>query len=313
VYAIVSGVSTISIAGTDGALLASANFTKAAFHPHPFMSWTSASLGRLYYLDKGTDVRYLARAGSTGWITRISVGPNEQAGFAVSPDDKRIAVSIFSYSPASDQAQPPSYKGMRLYVEDLQGGGRHVEIFDSTTEAEYPIGWTGGNLILAVSAPDCCQRPPLNPYGATTIHVANPDTGRRLVSLCTDYRELEGPIETFGVMCTDQGAQFLSWDGIVIPPLGAIGYPQDRLNAVSPDGKSIALGKESIFVWGKRVGNASARLDVSGYVYGWLDDDHIVFRKVGATSISIYDLRSRNYTDLAGQATYLGTLPTAVY
>jgi hypothetical protein len=274
------------------------------------VSWTSASLKRLYYIDAGYYIRFLGLDGSKGVITQINVQADEEAGFAVSPDDKRIAVSIFSYAPSPDSPQAPSYNGMRLYVEDLEGGGHHQDIFDSTTVAEFPIGWTGGNLVIAVSTPQCCQKPQLNPYGATTFHIANPDTGRRLVALCRDGQEPSGPIETFGVMCTERGALFWRWDGTEVMGLAAMPYPSKYLNAVSPDGTDVAVGRAqgTISLLGKR-GNIG--LGISGYVYGWLDSDHIIFGRERQTSLSIYDLQTKRSVDVAASK-YLGTLPTRI-
>src|SRR5207244_4477763 len=50
------------------------------------------------------------------------------------------------------------------------------------------------------------------------------------------------------------------------------------------------------------------RLPVSGYVFGWLDRDHLVFQRPGAATLSVFDLTSRSSTDLPG-AEYLGFFP----
>jgi hypothetical protein len=44
--------------------------------------------------------------------------------FAVSPDDKRIAVSVLERTVEAF----PSLTRVRLYVEDLTGGGHHVDL-----------------------------------------------------------------------------------------------------------------------------------------------------------------------------------------
>src|SRR5713226_3673885 len=164
--------SSVSLVASDGTAVATAPVDLAPFRMHAMMSWTSASRTRLYYLNAGSDVRYLAPDGTTGTATHIALGASEQAGFAVSPDDARIAVAVFSYTPLPDGA----YKGMRLYVEDLSGGANHVDIFSSTTVAEFPIGWTSGRWILAVSEPGCCTTNTVNPYNDTSYHVVDPAT-----------------------------------------------------------------------------------------------------------------------------------------
>jgi len=99
------------------------------------MSSTSASRSRLYYLNGGSEVRFLGLDGGRGTATQITLGSFEQAGFAVSPDDTRIAVAIFTYvpPPAATPSFSPTYKGMRLYVEDLQGGGHHIDLLSSVS------------------------------------------------------------------------------------------------------------------------------------------------------------------------------------
>src|SRR5712692_2059057 len=159
--------SSVSLVASDGAVLATAAVDLAPFRMHTQMSWTSASRTRLYYLNGGSEVRFLAPDGTSGTVTRITIRASEQAGFAVSPDDLLIAVAILSYTPLPEA----TYTGMRLYVEDLNKGGRHVDVFSSRTVVEFPIGWTGGRLILAVSEPRCCRAVTSNPYDAYYYHV----------------------------------------------------------------------------------------------------------------------------------------------
>src|SRR6266852_5062497 len=202
--AIVAGAKNtyVSLVASDGTLVAAVPVRQPTFPAHALMSWTSASRTRLYYLD-GYEVRFLAPDGTTGLATRITLNFAQQAGFAVSPDDSRIAVAVFSYTTPPVQGPPidATYTGMRLYVEDLNGGGHHVDIFSSTTVAEFPVGWTGGRLILAVSEPRCCSAPTANPYDATSYHVVDPATGSRLASLCNSGSGPQGPIEPIGAVC----------------------------------------------------------------------------------------------------------------
>ncbi len=315
VLAVVSGPGqALRLVASDGSVIASATVDPPLFRPHALMSWTSASLSRLYYLNGGSEVRYLEPNGNSGSATRISLGAREQAGFAVSPDDKRIAVSILSYTPASVNSTgpaSPTYNGMRLYVEDLQGGGHHIDIFSSTTAVEFPIGWTDGHLVVAVSStPECCQALPLNPYAASSYHVVNPDNGDRLVSLCDASYGPSGPVEPVGVMCIEHqdGPSFKHWDGSPFPPPSAVQLSFQYLNALSPDGKRAAVGGADSM----RVMDVyDDRLPVSGYLFGWLDLNHLVFQKEGAAVLSMFDLPTRTSTDLPG-ASYLGTFPAAI-
>src|SRR5438445_3187337 len=207
--------SSVSLVASDGTAVATAPVDLAPFRMHAMMSWTSASRTRLYYLNGGSEVRFLAPDGTTGTVTRIAVGASEQAGFAVSPDETSLAVAIFSYTWASGPPASATYNGMRLYVEDLHGGGHHVDIFSSTTVAEFPIGWTGGRLILAVSEPGCCPSEPGNPYDASSYHVVDPATGTRLVTLCDNSAGPMGPLEPIGAVCYHpaQAPTYQRWDG----------------------------------------------------------------------------------------------------
>jgi hypothetical protein len=314
VLAVVSGPDhTVSLRGLDGTTIASATAQPTPFRPNAAMAWTSVSSTRVYYLNSGVEIRFLAPNRTTGLAHTLTLQQNQEAGFSVSPDDSRIAISIFTYTPAPSNAvgaTPPAYNGMRLYVEDLQGGGHHEDIFASPTLAEFPIGWQGGHLVLAVTTPVCCRPPQLNPYGATSIHVVNPDTADRITALCVNGHVPEGPVETFGVICTELGAQFWTWDGVQLPPPAAVPYPGDRLNAVSPDGTRVAVGQDTILIMGPYGGGYS--LGISGLVFGWLDASHVVIQKLGASSLSIVDVSTRTTADLAGASSYLGPFPPAI-
>jgi hypothetical protein len=278
---------------------------------HAQISWTSASRTRLYFLNAGSDVRYLAPDGTTGIVTRITIGATEQAGFAVSPDDLRIAVAILSYTPLPEAA----YTGMRLYVEDLNKGARHLDIFSSRTVAEFPIGWTGGRLILAVSEPRCCRAITGNPYDAYSYHVVDPDTGSSFASLCDNSAGPEGPIEPIGAICYHPGAapSFERWDGSPFDFPGAVPNPIQYQNAISPEGTRVAVGQSQIWIYGPR-GRAEP-LDKAGYVLGWLDESHIVIQQGYAPFLSVIEVDAftlQSIAEISPAGAYLGTFPAAV-
>ena len=315
--------SSVSLVASDGTVVATAAVDLPTFRMHAQMSWTSASRRGLYYLD-GSEVRFLAPDGSTGTATRIALGVSEQAGFAVSPDDASIAVSVFSYTPLPDG----SYKGMRLYVEDLNGGGHHVDIFSSTTVAEFPVGWTGGRLILAVSEPRCCSAPTANPYDATSYHVVDPATGSRLASLCNSGSGPQGPIEPIGAVCYHPNAAhtYERWDGGSFDAPAAPPAPTQYPNALSPDGTRLAGSfccnerKGLMAIAGPR--GAWDWLTEPGSVLGWLDSEHIVIQQIDTPALSVIELGPsvgtgrlstiRFSTQIAPGGSYLGAFPAAV-
>ncbi len=315
VLAILGRTGTINLVGSDGAVVATAQVAPRPFLAHIFMSWTSASLTRLYYLNGGSEVRYLSPDGSSGPVTQITLAASQEAGFAVSPDDTRIAVSIFNYTPPPANpngfAGLPTYNGMRLYVEDLRGGGHHVDIFSSKTVAEFPVGWSGGRLILAVGQALCCQALPVNPYAASSYHVVDPATGNRMASLCEGSDGPEGPIEPAGAICLHSGGapSFQNWDGKPFGAPAAIPESSD-LVALAPDGSRAAEGDDPIQIWGPY--GSDNRETQTGYVFGWLDDTHVVFQSLPGTMLSTLDLTTGTSTNMLAQASYLGTLPAAV-
>ena len=319
--AVVGGpkLSSVSLVASDGTVVATTAVDLGSIQLNTAMSWTSASRTRLYYLNAGSEVRYLAPDGATGTVTRITLGATEQAGFAVSPDDKRIAVAVFSYTSLPEAA----YKGMRLYVEDLNGGGNHVDIFSSTTVAEFPIAWTSGRLILALSEPRCCRTITGNPYDASAYHVVDPDTGSRLASLCENSAGPEGPIEPIGAICYHPNATpaYQRWDGSPFDAPAAVPNPSAFLNALSPDGTRVAVGQGEgqIWIWGPR--GSGDWLNAAGYVFGWLDQEYIVISN-NATSLSTIDVVANATTgrlwtvrataEISSFGVYLGTFPAAV-
>ena len=314
--------SSVSLVASDGTVVATAPVQIPAFWMHTMMSWTSASRTRLYYLD-GSEVRFLAPDGTRGVATHIALAATDQAGFAVSPDDASIAVSVFSYTLASGPPAYATYKRMRLYVEDLNGGGHHVDIFSSTTVAEFPIGWTSGRLILALTEPRCCRAITGNPYDASAYHVVDPHTGSRLTSLCDNSAGPEGPIEPIGAICYHPGAapSFERWDGSPFDAPAAVPNPSAFLNALSPDGTRVAVGQGEgqIWIWGPR--GSGDWLNAAGYVFGWLDQEYIVISS-NATTLSTIDVVANPTTgrlwtvrataEISSFGVYLGTFPAAV-
>src|SRR5438132_902047 len=133
---------TVSLIGTDGKVVASSEAStpplvtcaNAAGAPLPLPISTSNS--RAYFMDAQGVVRFLAPSGNSGRATALPAGTSSRrAMFAVSPDDSRIAVIVNDYT-ASGAAT-------RLYVEDLNGGGNHLDLFsESGARTLWPFGWT---------------------------------------------------------------------------------------------------------------------------------------------------------------------------
>lgn len=294
------GLDLISLA--RGNVVGSVAAQAPAFVANTGMPWTSTSLSRLYYLA-GSQVFFLMPDGSGGPATTIAVGDAQEAGFSVSPDDTRIAVSIFTFATATPGA---AYGGMRMYVEDLAGGGHHVDLFTSSTVAEYPVGWTGGHLVVAVSAPFCCAAAPVNPYAADSYHVVDAATGRRLATICTAAAPPQGPVEPAGTLCGR--FQFVHWDGTQAPPLVA---PPDAGRyhiALSPDGTQALVGGAPVRVLG---GGFNESLGLNGDADGWADGNHVLVTDAATGFVYLLSPRGGGI-QVAGDTAYIGPVPVAI-
>jgi hypothetical protein len=195
---------TLSIVATDGHVAASTTAHKRTV-PNVQVGNLSTSDTAVYYLDGDSDIRFLRPDGTTGLVTRITLGSKQAAAFSVSPDDLRIAVSVLDYT-----RYPVS---TRLYVEDLRGGTNHIQLFYSASVIEWPVGWHAGRLVMALGI----DSPPQNLFDgfkpATGYHVVNAQTGARLLSLCTNKVGYQ-PESPAGAVCIDlQAGSTTSWDG----------------------------------------------------------------------------------------------------
>ena len=121
------------------------------------MPTVSASATRAYYLDGDSAVRSLTVDGKTSLVTQIPGSATVEAGFAVSPDNRRIAVSAINYG-----VSPPA---LRLYVENLGSGGNHSELLASSSLYVWPVAWQGSSLILAVGPATAICVPPATGQG----------------------------------------------------------------------------------------------------------------------------------------------------
>lgn len=179
----------------------------------------SMSNTRLYFLDGDAQVRSLSVDGSTAAVARIAGSASSHAAFAVSPDDRRIAVSVIDYSPTSRAPVD-----VRLYVEDV-GGANHNDIYSSKTNYVWPVGWHAGELILATGVPLTQQGIVGNPYTALSYHVVDATSASRVATIGSgDFQNgcaVWGPLTPAGTACYTRTASagmggyftLLGWDG----------------------------------------------------------------------------------------------------
>jgi hypothetical protein len=178
----------------------------------------SVSNTRLYYLDGDAQVRALSPDGSSVPLIRVAGDASAHAAFAVSPDDRRIAISIISYSPATKMPV-----GVRLYVEDLSGTNQS-EIYSSTSNYVWPVGWHNGDLVLSSGSPLSPQGIVANPYSSHSYHLVDPSTASRIATIGFDVQNpcgVWGPLTPAGTACYTRTAssgmggyfRLLGWDG----------------------------------------------------------------------------------------------------
>src|ERR1700716_2643712 len=135
-----------------------------------FPAALSHSYPRVCFPDGPTATRYLGRDGSTGLATTIPTPTAKtRAVFSVSPDDQRIAIAVFDWSHAGPMISTVSVRDLR--------GGQSVEVERAETLYGWPVGWHGGNLVLA-RIPALGGAP--NPNAAQAYALVNPSTGGNL-------------------------------------------------------------------------------------------------------------------------------------
>jgi hypothetical protein len=304
---------SVLIVGVDGKVAAEAQAAMPAvyrythFPPAPPVASLTGS--RVYFADGGS-IKYLKPDGSTGVAMPYPGGTQTAAGFAVSPDDRRVAVALLRF-----QSPDSSTASLDLYVQDL-GGGNRVELFSSNTVAEWPIGWVNRSLIIAVG-PAVAANASTNPYNAFQgYHIADASTGNRLVTMSNEC--LYGPLQPTGTACTSSGqVEAQAFDGSVRPFYPANG-PQPAL-ALSPSGLVIVgrPGADGAPIVVYNAPTVDARpLSFTGIPMGWIDEWHAVFYRPSGFSRGIIDFSAGSVPAVIGlptctcgsSGTFLGAL-----
>jgi hypothetical protein len=281
----------------------------------------STSAGRLYYLDGDRDVRYLAPDGSTGLATRVPGHSQAAAMFAVSPDDRRIAVAIFDY-----RSHPPA---PRLYVEDLAGGTNRIEIPTSFGSYWRPVGWHAGSLVLAGSSHPVPWLAAHLPFGPVDrFQVLNPSNGQIRATLGDSGCEpLPSLPANAGVPCmvqyrgvtkrdTTWGLGIVNWSGKVtmFPTAGQF----IRGASVSPDGNNLLVGYSdgsSKLLSSPATGSTEVSVTGvgghGGHGGGWLDSTHVLFNRGGGNvpALMVVDIQTRSASLLVERMYLAGRLP----
>ena len=255
-------------------------------------------------------------------MTHITLGAKQAAAFAVSPDDLRIAVSVLDYT-----RYPVS---TRLYVEDLHGGGNHIQLFFSSNVMEWPVGWHAGRLVMALGI----NSPPQNSFDgfepAFGYHIVNAQTGARLLSLCTG-NESYVPESSGGAVCIDlQNGSVASWVGgtralpfarkpdgtsgncSLIGPLSPAGVIATGVVSSSQGGCG---GGPGIFLVTAAGGIGTRPVATKAAPTGWIDATRLVVDSSGYTTnsstpvLSIVNVNTGASARIQAAGSFVGVLP----
>jgi hypothetical protein len=272
-----------------------------------FLPDVSTSDSRVYFLDGVTTLRFLAPDGSTGIVTTLpNIRGKARAIFAVSPDDQRIAISLFDWSkrPMSDH----------IYVEDLSGGNR-VEVLSSTSVYEWPVGWHAGKLVLA-GGPSLGGSP--NPYAADWYHLVDPSNGSRIAVLAGGDCPAVGPLSAGGTACVSSKCHCIEkvdWSGKRSPTYTYNDPSEFNAAALSVDGKvlfdEVYGAKTGTGIW--RDGTITWLPDYSSFTRAqWLGDRNLLINGACPTSdncLKIEHLVSHDAATVQASGEIAGVIP----
>jgi hypothetical protein len=306
-YAVLSSVGagdtyTVSLIGTDGSVAASATPSTptqitcgdaaAALVSLP----VSTTDTRAYFLDAQGNVRFLTPNGETGTATRVPAGGQVRSMFAVSPDDRRIAVVKDTFNSTGATTV--------LYVEDLNGGTNHVQIFtESGAYTLWPIGWHGTSQLVVAKVPSCTQGGGPTCCGPQEYHVVDPSTGARRFTVGGPACIPVGGASPAGALCEDQSfskVNILDWTGVTRKSLTIQGPTPAYL---SPDGSEVAL------VINSQTTFAGAKQTLDLVACGWIDASHVIAGGDAQSQPRVGDVTTGNIAPVAAQGVCAGRIP----
>jgi hypothetical protein len=288
---------TVSVIGVDGKVVGSAQasspaqVTCAGGFPADVPLPVSTSNSRVYYMDAQGVVRFLTVQGDTGRATTVPSGSGRRSTFAVSPDDQRIAVIVSDFN-SSGAAQ-------RLYVEDLNGGGNHIDIFTSSGPSGlWPIGWHGNDNLVVALVPVCLG----GGGGPQEFHVVDPGSAARRFTIGSfSTCPIAGPPSRGGAVCENTAhtqANVINWTAVTIRSIPLQGAAAAY---ISPDGNHVAL------VTGPGTAVEGYKTFGGLHVCGWIDDTHVM--SAGQANPQVVDVTSGVLVPIAAQGDCAGRLP----
>ena len=292
---------SVSLVGIDGRVVASAQATTpnsvtcanaaAALVAPP----VSISNARVYYMDAQGVIRYLAPNGDAGRSTTVPIGPARRAMFAVSPDDQRIAVIVDDFDATGALTS--------LYVEDLNGGGHHKQLYTQTgAYTLWPTGWHGMDNLVLAKVPSCTQGGGPGCCGPQEFHVVDPASAVRRFTVGDPTCKLAGAPSPSGVVCeTDVQASVLNWTGAATRSFSIQGPTPANL---SPNGSLVAISPS-----GDTVIQETSRTLAGMQACGWIDDNHVLSGGDAQHQPRVGDVTNGSAVAVAAQGDCAGRLP----
>lgn len=225
----------------------------------------SASNTRVYYMDAGGVVRFLTPNGDSGRATSVPTGASTRSMFSVSPDDTRIVVIVEQFKTGGAST--------RMYIEDLNGGGNHIELYtESGSYGLWPIGWHGSMVVVA-KVPTCTQGGGPACCGPIEYHVVDASTAVRSVTMGSSTCQVfvGYPVPAGGVCSTSAQINVLDWAGNTTRSYSASGQ---WLAYLSPSGSQVAqvtfgASTDTLILGADRVFKGLQAC-------GWIDDTHLL-------------------------------------
>jgi len=293
---------TVSLVGIDGRVVASAPATApaavscanaaAAAAPMPI----STSNSRVYFMDAQGVVRFLASNGDAGRATTVPIGPTRRSSFAVSPDDQRIAVVVIDFNANGATT--------KLYVEDLNGGGHHLDTFtDSGAYTLWATGWHGTNNLVVAKVPACAQGVGPLCCGSLEFHVVDPGTAVRRFTVGGPSCVIAGPPTAAGAVCeTTTQATVLTWTGATVGSYEIAGQTPAYL---SPDGQRVAIVSTSDPTTSLFPNKATIAI----VACGWIDSTHLFSGGDTQRQPRVADITTGKIVPIPAQGDCAGRIP----
>ncbi|HSP09693.1 MAG TPA: hypothetical protein VLU92_08885 [Candidatus Dormibacteraeota bacterium] len=292
---------TVSLIGIDGKVVASAQastpaaVTCANAAAGVVAPPVSTSNSRLYFMDGQGVVRFLSPNGDTGRATSVPIGAARRSMFTVSPDDRRIAVVVDDFNSTG--------AATRLYVEELNGGGNHVDLFsESGAYTLWPIGWHGVNNLVVAKVPACTQGGGPGCCGPQELHVIDPATAVRRFTIGGAACVVAGAPSPAGAVC-DSSTQgnVLTWTATTTSSFPLQSYTPAYL---SPDGKLVAIASYTA-----PTVLYPSNVAVSLEACGWIDDTHLMSGGDVQHQPSVGNITTGQVVPVAAQGDCGGRIP----